>query len=129
MAKHTESQKQAIESFGKNAIVSAGAGSGKTRVLSDRVKYLFENRNILVENMLILTFTNLAAKEMKDRIRNKLKSVSLEEANKVLTADICTFDSFALGLVKKYHLLLGLDENINIVSSQVIVEKRKKWID
>lgn len=125
----TPAQKEALEAFGNNVIVSAGAGSGKTAVLSEKVKYLVEKKGISVDNMLILTFTNAAAQEMKNRIQKKLKENSFEESIKVLSADICTFDAFALSLVKKYHLLLGLDDNISVVDSPLVYEKRNKWID
>ena len=51
----TPSQKKALEALGKNTIVSAGAGSGKTAVLSEKVKYLVEEKGMSTENMLILT--------------------------------------------------------------------------
>ena len=71
MSKWTEEQLLAINSEGKNIIVSAGAGSGKTAVLSERVLRKI-NDNVPINRLLILTFTNEAAKEMKDRIRKKL---------------------------------------------------------
>ena len=67
----TSEQKEAIEKSGSNIIVSAGAGSGKTAVLSERVIYKIEN-GIHVNELLILTFTKAAAAEMKDRIRKKI---------------------------------------------------------
>ena len=71
MSKWTEEQLLAINSEGKNIIVSAGAGSGKRTVLSERVLRKI-NDNVPINRLLILTFTNEAAKEMKDRIRKKL---------------------------------------------------------
>ena len=68
----TDRQLDAINLEGNNIIVSAGAGSGKTAVLSERVLRKVKN-GIHVDELLILTFTNAAAKEMKDRIRSKLK--------------------------------------------------------
>ena len=97
--KWSDEQKEAIEKFGMNIIVSAGAGSGKTAVLSERVLHHVQN-NMSVDELLILTFTNAAAAEMKERIRKKLiKSNFLNEANKVDTAYITTFDSLALSVV------------------------------
>ena len=71
MPRWTEEQMDAINKEGTNIIVSAGAGSGKTAVLSERVlRKLKDGTNI--SEMLILTFTNAAAFEMKERIRKKM---------------------------------------------------------
>ena len=72
MPKWTVEQSSAINETGKNIIVSAGAGSGKTAVLSERVLTHLKNK-ISITDLLILTFTNAAASEMKDRIRKKVK--------------------------------------------------------
>ena len=123
------SQNEALVALNKNTIVSAGAGSGKTTVLSAKVKALVEDEKISVDKMLILTFTNLAAQEMRDRIKENLMSYDFAEALKVDTSDICTFDSFALSIVKKYHFLLGLDENISVVSNVIVSANRNKWMN
>ena len=127
--KFTEKQRQAIEIINKNVIVSAGAGSGKTAVLTEKVRYLVKEYHYHLNDMLLLTFTNLAADEMKERIRMKLKDEFPLEADKVDIASICTFDAYALSLVKKYHLVLNLDENIDIISSSIMDVKRREWID
>ena len=72
MTKWTEEQKEAIYKDGTNIIVSAGAGSGKTAVLTERVLEKVKN-GISLSNLLILTFTKLAAKEMRERIGSKLE--------------------------------------------------------
>ncbi len=120
-------QLQAIRESGKNILVSAGAGSGKTSVLTARVINLLEN-NIHINELLILTFTNAAAQEMKQRIRNKIKeNPSLkDEIAKLDEAFICTFDSFALFLVKKYHFLLNLPSNPKITDDTLISILQKK---
>ena len=71
----TDEQWQAIHDRGHNIIVSAGAGSGKTAVLSERVITNLKN-GIHINEMLILTFTKAAASEMKERIRKKIKKDS-----------------------------------------------------
>ena len=73
----TQDQEKAIQRCGHNIIVSAGAGSGKTAVLSERVLE-FVKKGYKASEFLILTFTNLAAGEMKHRIRKKLKDANLE---------------------------------------------------
>ena len=74
----TKQQEKAIYTSGHNIIVSAGAGSGKTAVLSERVLEFVKNHSYRIDQFLILTFTNLAAAEMKERIRQKLDSNGLK---------------------------------------------------
>lgn len=120
MTKWTEEQTEAIYKDGTNIIVSAGAGSGKTAVLTERVLEKVKN-GVSLSNLLILTFTKLAAKEMRERIGAKLKENNLlDELSYLDTADITTFDAYALSLVKKYHYYLNLSKNINIIDSSVI---------
>ena len=125
----TNGQKAAIKEYGKNIIVSAGAGSGKTFVLTERVIYFIKEHGFRLSDFLILTFTNLAAGEMKDRIRKKLKNNNLPDAAFVDTSDICTFDSYALALVKKYHFLLGVSADISIVDSNIISVRKRTIIN
>ena len=77
--KWSPEQELAINEEGKNIIVSAGAGSGKTAVLSERVLRKLKN-GVHINELLVLTFTNAAAAEMKERIRKKiLKEDSLKD--------------------------------------------------
>lgn len=122
----TNEQKQAIYTEGTNIIVSAGAGSGKTAVLTERVLEKVK-KGISVDNLLILTFTKMAAKEMKERIGDKLKKEGLtNELAKLDTADITTFDAYALSLVKKYHYYLNVSKDINIIDGSVIALYKRK---
>ena len=73
MPNWTKEQLAAIETDGTNIIVSAGAGSGKTAVLTERVINKIK-KGININELLILTFTNAAAHEMKERIRNALQN-------------------------------------------------------
>ena len=126
----TKQQEKAIYTSGHNIIVSAGAGSGKTAVLSERVLEFVKNHSYRIDQFLILTFTNLAAAEMKERIRQKLDSNGLKEAsNDVDTADIGTFDSFAASIVKKYHFLLNLSPKLTNVDSTVMSIKKRSIIE
>lgn len=122
----TNEQKEAIYTEGTNIIVSAGAGSGKTAVLTERVLEKVK-KGISVDNLLILTFTKMAAKEMKERIGDKLKKEGLtSELAKLDTADITTFDAYALSLVKKYHYYLNVSKDINIIDESVITLYKRK---
>ena len=118
---YSQMQLQAINESGQNILVSAGAGSGKTSVLTARVINLLK-KGIHIDELLILTFTNAAAKEMKERIRNSIsKEATLQdELLKLDESFICTFDSFALFLVKKYHYLLNIPSNPKITDNTLI---------
>lgn len=125
----TKEQTDAINKEGNNIIVSAGAGSGKTAVLTERVLRKVKE-GIHINELLIMTFTNAAAKEMKDRIRKKLKEENLkEEVNLIDSAYITTFDSFSLSIVKKYHYLLNLLKNISITDNSLLNIEKAKLMD
>jgi len=114
MMNFTTEQTEAINKEGTNIIVSAGAGSGKTAVLSERVLRKVKS-GIDIRNILILTFTNEAAGEMKNRIRKKLEKAGLKEQLEYIDAAyITTFDAYALSIVKKYHTYLNINRDIKI---------------
>jgi ATP-dependent helicase/nuclease subunit A len=77
--KWTEQQEQAISAEGSDILVSAAAGSGKTAVLTERIKQLVIDKGISVDNMLIVTFSNAAASEMKEKIIKALRKALNEE--------------------------------------------------
>lgn len=125
----TENQQKAITTSGKNIIVSAGAGSGKTAVLTERVLRLVKE-GIKPNNLLILTFTNAAAKEMKERIKSKLiKENFEEEASLVDSSYITTFDSFSLSILKKYHYLLNISNDIKPAEETIILIEKEKILE
>ena len=125
----TKEQELAYKAYSTNYLISAGAGSGKTQVLSERVRYLVQEKGFHINEFLILTFTKLAAGEMKQRIRKKLKEINSPEADLVDSAYICTFDSFALSLVKKYHYRLNLTKNVSMIDENIIQILIKKKIE
>jgi len=111
----TKDQQLAIETQGTNILVAAGAGSGKTTVLSARVIHLLK-QGVSIDDLIILTFTNAAAAEMKQRIKENIeKNPDLHfQLPRLENAKISTFDSFCLNLVKQYHYLLDIPESIEI---------------
>ena len=130
MPSWTKEQELAITSEGKNIIVSAGAGSGKTAVLTARVIRKLKD-GIDINKLLVLTFTNEAAGEMKTRIRDEIRKISSlkEQLNYIDNSYITTFDSFALSIVSKYHYLLNLSKKIDIIDSSIMNIKREEFLD
>lgn len=130
MTKWTEEQMLAIVKGNTNIIVSAGAGSGKTAVLTQRVITNLK-KGIHINELLILTFTNNAAMEMKTRIKKAILEDDeiKNEAKLTDSADITTFDAYVLSLVKKYHYLLNLDSDITLIDSSIIKKKKKDFIE
>ena len=126
----TKEQQEAIDTEGTNIIVSAGAGSGKTAVLTERVLRKLK-QGIHINQLLVLTFTKNAAFEMKERIRKAIKKEpSLKEELDLLDgAYITTFDSFALSIVKKYHTLKNITPHVQISEPTILLLEKKKTLN
>lgn len=139
MVKWTPDQQKAIDARKGTLLVSAAAGSGKTAVLVERViQRICDSENPCgVENLLIVTFTNAAAAQMKEKIFAAIgKKIAENPADKHLRrqqlmlpcANICTIDSFCIGLVRENFHALGiapdfalLDEGrLSILRSQAV---------
>ncbi|MEG2322504.1 MAG: 3'-5' exonuclease [Bacilli bacterium] len=105
-----DQQKIAVEITDGPLLVLAGAGSGKTKVLTTKVAYLVLEKKIEPANILAITFTNKAAKEMKERIINMIGPLAYQ-------IQISTFHSFGLAIIKKHYDKLGLKPNFTILDS------------
>lgn len=103
-------QKEAVLYGDGPLLILAGAGSGKTSVLTKRVAYLIKERNISPKNIVAITFTNKAAKEMKERI---IKEVGKEGYD----IQISTFHSFGLRIIKENYEKLCYEKNFTIIDS------------
>ena len=103
-------QKQAVNTTEGPLLVIAGAGSGKTRVLTYRIAHLISNLGVKPYNILAITFTNKAAKEMKDRVE-KLLTVSNNDMW------ISTFHSSCVRILRRDIEKLGYDKNFVIFDS------------
>ena len=103
-------QKEAVLWGDGPLLLLAGAGSGKTSVLTTRVAYLIKERGIDPRNIVAITFTNKAAKEMKERIIKQVGSVGYN-------IQISTFHSFGLRIIKENFERLGYDKNFTIIDS------------
>ena len=114
-------QKVAVETTEGPLLVLAGAGSGKTKVLTTRIAYLVEELGISPSNILAITFTNKAAKEMKERVVNMLGSVGYH-------IQMSTFHSFGLFILKNHYDKLGYKNNFTILDSDDSLTIIKKII-
>jgi DNA helicase II / ATP-dependent DNA helicase PcrA len=101
-------QREAVEHGKGPALVLAGAGSGKTRVITYRIAYLIRNNATHPENILAVTFTNKAAKEMRDRVQTLL------DANRNSEPLISTFHSFCVRLLRREIQGLGFKKDFSI---------------
>ena len=103
-------QKKAVLHESGPLLILAGAGSGKTSVLTTKIAYLIKEKNVNPKNILAITFTNKAAKEMKTRVVDMVGSIGYD-------IQISTFHSFGLRIVKENYLKLGFGKNFTIIDS------------
>ena len=122
---YTPAQEQAINKRGDSILLSAGAGSGKTRVLVERIIKMIAEEKVSADKLLVVTFTKAAAGEMKNRIAEALyqklaenpHSAYLNEQCLLLNnAAITTIHSFCLDLVREYYYLLDIDANMKVAN-------------
>ena len=103
-------QKEAVLYNEGPLLIIAGAGAGKTKTLTTKIAFLIEEKNVNPRNILAITFTNKAAKEMKDRLYMQIGSLSKE-------LQVSTFHSFGLKLLRENYETLGYDKNFVIMDS------------
>lgn len=150
MPKWTKYQQSVIDHKGKNLLVSAAAGSGKTAVMIEHIyKQIVEN-NATVERMLVATYTNAAAASMKEKLINKLDSAYQEnpkntrifkEKQLVDRSDISTLHAYCIKTLRKYYFYTPLSPDfrifqgaqLNILNktalNQILEEAAKKYND
>ncbi|AWC30782.1 helicase-exonuclease AddAB subunit AddA [Bacillus cytotoxicus] len=123
----TDDQWKAVVAHGRDILVAAAAGSGKTAVLVERIikKIINEENPVDVDRLLVVTFTNAAAQEMKNRIGEALEKVLIEEPSsrhirKQLSllnkASISTIHSFCLQVIRSYYYMLDIDPRFRIAN-------------
>ena len=135
----TEEQKQAIEEKGSNILVAAAAGSGKTAVLVERIIKKVVEDGIDIDKLLVVTFTNAAASEMRERVLDAIYKKLDENPNdeKLLRqitllnkASICTIDSFCLDVVRNnFYELDNLAPNFRIADTTEIELLKQEVIE
>ena len=116
-----ERQKEAVLYNDGPLLIIAGAGAGKTKTLTMKIAYLIEEEHVSPYNILAITFTNKAAKEMKDRLYLQIGT----EAKKLT---VSTFHSFGLKLLRENYETLGYDKNFVIMDSDDSLTVVKKII-
>lgn len=141
--KYTKEQEQVIYTRGRNLLVSAAAGSGKTAVLVERIIQIITDIEspVAIDELLIVTFTNAAASEMADRIslaiENKINDVDndrimnhlIEQLTLMSSANIMTLHSFCLSILKNYYHLIDLDPKFRIGNETELILLREEVLD
>ena len=100
----TNSQQEIVDYIDGSLLVTAGPGSGKTRVLTTRVSYLIQEKNVLPENILAITFTNKAAHEMNIHIPNDVSLIGFNDlpSAQYMIPPLTTVRRTTLGSVREY---------------------------
>ncbi len=137
----TPEQERAITARAKRVCVDAGAGSGKTRVLVERVLQLIERDRVPLERIAAITFTDNAASEMKDRLRMAFRKRGDEAADsrqqshwrqlerRLDGARISTFHGFCMALLKQNALLQGMDPDFEILPDPETMLLREETVE
>ncbi|ACB85427.1 helicase-exonuclease AddAB subunit AddA [Natranaerobius thermophilus] len=139
-SKWTDSQRQVIDENYHHILVSAGAGAGKTAVLVQRIisKLIDPHDDLTVNGLLVVTFTEKAANEMRDRIARELKkALSQDPENDHLKkqlyllnkANISTLHSFCLEILRHYFYYLDIDPAFSVASEYDVELLRQSVID
>lgn len=117
-------QIKVLNSEGKNVIVSASAGSGKTTVLIQKLIKLITEKNVSVKKLLVLTYTKASAEEMKQKLIDALYENAidnpklLEQIDDVAVSDISTIHSFFQRLIKRYFMVLKINPAFSVMEEQ-----------
>lgn len=107
-----EPQKEAVLDFKSPLLVLAGAGSGKTRVITTKIAYAIKELGYAPYQILAVTFTNRAAKEMRERVQALLPDMDLAGL------ELRTFHSYGAYILRRYGTLIGLNDNFNIYDDE-----------
>ncbi|MDN6161724.1 MAG: helicase-exonuclease AddAB subunit AddA, partial [Atopostipes sp.] len=134
----TDEQWQAMHQSGNNLLVSASAGSGKTMVLVNRIIEKINNpeKDVSVDDLLVVTFTNAAAKEMKQKIEDELREQIkidpqsrmklVNELTKLGRANISTLHSFCSKVIERYYYLIDFDPVFRMLTDETEISLIKE---
>jgi len=118
-------QRQAVETIKGPVLILAGAGTGKTRVITFRIAHMI-SRGISPENILAVTFTNKAAREMQQRVRETAPKRRSDDGEKEIKPTICTFHSLCVRILRQHIEKLGFKKNFVIYSESEQLAAVKK---
>ena len=130
----TPAQDAAIHAHNRELLVSAAAGSGKTRVLIERIFYMLRDDGLSMDRMLIVTFTRAAAAEMRERLQTRLAEAALtdsrmrRQAELLETAQISTLHSFCQKLVREYFQEVDIDPQAMLGDETICANLRAQAI-
>ncbi len=143
--KLTEEQLTAVEAPVKENLVSAAAGSGKTKVLSERIVSRIKSGDTSIDRLLIVTFTRAAALQMKERIAAAIEEeykrtkqpLLKRQISMIAGAEICTIDSFCINLVKRNFykvdvapdFIIADSNEMKILREEVLIEVLEEMYD
>ncbi|MHD0398236.1 helicase-exonuclease AddAB subunit AddA [Staphylococcus simulans] len=134
----TDGQWRSIYAKGQDTLVAAAAGSGKTAVLVERIIQRILRDEIDVDRLLVVTFTNLSAREMKHRVEQRIQQASSEDPSnthlknqrvKIHQAQISTLHSFCLKLIQQHYDVLDIDPNFRTSSESENILLLEQTID
>ncbi len=134
----TDEQKDAIYKKGNNILVAAAAGSGKTAVLVERIIQKILVDGVDIDKLLVVTFTNAAASEMRERILEAIykkldedpENTNLQrQINLLGKSNICTIHSFCLDVIKNNFYEINISPNFRIASEEEIVLLKQEILD
>lgn len=137
-AQWTDNQWKSIYAKGQDILVAAAAGSGKTAVLVERIIQRIITDGIDVDRLLVVTFTNASAREMKARVEQRIKEASYDDPNnthlknqriKIHQAQISTLHSFCLKLIQQHYDVLDIDPNFRTSSEAENILLLEQTID
>lgn len=136
--KWTNEQLQAIQEKNSNILVAAAAGSGKTAVLVERIIHKIIDEQMDIDKILVVTFTNAAASEMRERILEAIykkleenpENVHLQRQIILLNkASICTIHSFCLDVIHNHFYEIDLPSNFKIADTAEIDLLKQEVLD
>lgn len=134
----TDEQKDAIYKKGTNTLVAAAAGSGKTAVLVERIIQKIILDGIDIDKLLVVTFTNAAASEMRERVLEAIykkldeepDNINLQrQINLLGKSNICTIHSFCLDVIKNNFFEIDISPNFRIASEEEVTLLKQETLD
>ena len=133
MSDFTTEQNEIIDAFGSNMLVSASAGSGKTKVLIAKIKKILTDEMAKVKDLLVVTFTNAACDEIKQRLQKAIiesKNEKLyEQIDDLSTCDILTFDAFCKKVIEEFGYQIAINSGFGIADGNLSSFLKNKALD